>query len=92
MLDTLHRFVSVWLLFNQNSVCLHGPLFSTKVGLESLKKTVGVLRRNTGNVPLVNNTSPRIDETHGKVLYTNVYTQDHRHPFNKDVETFKFNE
>jgi hypothetical protein len=41
---------------------------------------------------LVNNTSPRIDETHGKVLYTNVYTQDHRHPFNKDVETFKFNE
>jgi hypothetical protein len=34
----------------------------------------------------------RIDETHGKVLYPYIDTQDHGHPFIKDLETFKFNE
>lgn len=47
MLDTLHCFVSVWLLFDKDRACLQCPLFSTKVGLERLKKTVGVLRWNT---------------------------------------------
>jgi hypothetical protein len=38
---------------------------------------------------LFNQTSPRINETHCKVLYTDIYTQDQRHPFIKDLETFK---
>jgi hypothetical protein len=49
-----------------------------------------VLWRNTRYVPLFNKTSPRIDETHGEVLYTYIDTQDHSgHPFIKDLETFK---
>jgi hypothetical protein len=31
----------------------------------------------------------RIDETHRKVLYPYIDTQDQRHPFIKDLETFK---
>jgi hypothetical protein len=38
---------------------------------------------------LFNKTSPRIDETHGKILYAYIDTQDQGHPFIKDLETFK---
>ena len=88
VLDTLHCAVTIRLLFDEDRVCLQSPLFSTKVRLERLEQTVGVLRRNTRNVPLTYQTGPRIDETHGEVLYANVYTQN-GHPFIKDLETFK---
>jgi hypothetical protein len=48
-----------------------------------------VLRRNARYVPLFDKTSPRIDETHGKILYAYIDTQDQGHPFIKDLETFK---
>jgi hypothetical protein len=59
------------------------------VGLQRLEQPVGVLWWNTRNIPLFNKTSPRIDETHRKVLYPYIDTQDQRHPFIKDLETFK---
>jgi hypothetical protein len=33
-----------------------------------------VLRRNTRNIPLFDQSSSRIDETHGEVLYAYIYT------------------
>ena len=89
VLNTLHGAITVWLLLDKDRVCLHCPLECAQVGLERLKKTIGVLRRNTRYVPLFDKTSPRIDETHRKVLYTYIYTQDQGHPFIKDLETFK---
>ena len=89
VLDALHGAIAVWLLLDKDRVCLHSPLFSAKVGLESLKKTISVLRRNARYVPLFDKTSPRIDETHGKILYAYIDTQDQGHPFIKDLETFK---
>jgi len=76
VLNTLHGAITVWLLLDKDRVCLHCPLFSAKVGLERLEKTVGVLRWNTRYVPLFDKTSPRIDETHRKVLYAYIDTQD----------------
>jgi hypothetical protein len=68
---------------------LQGPLFSTKVRLERPEQTVSVLWWNTRNIPLFDQSSSRIDETHGEVLYSYIYTQDQGHPFIKDLETFK---
>ena len=76
VLNTLHGAIAVWLLLDKDRVCFHCPLFSANVGLESLEQTIGVLRRNTRYVPLLDKTSPRIDETHGKVLYPYIDTQD----------------
>ena len=76
MLYTLHCAITIRLLLDKDRVCLHSPLFSAKVGLQRLEQTIGVLRRNARHVPLFNKTSPRIDETHRKVLYTYIDTQD----------------
>ena len=92
VLNTLHRAIAIRLFLDKDRVCLQSPLQCAKVGLERLKQTIGVLRRNSRNVPLTYQTSPRIDETHGEVFYTNIDTQDQGHPFIKDLETFKFNE
>jgi len=75
VLNTLHGAITVWLLLDKDRVCLHSPLFSAKVGLQRLEQTVGVLWRNARYVPLFDKTSPRIDETHGKVLYPYIDTQ-----------------
>jgi hypothetical protein len=89
VLNPLHGAITVWLFLDKDRVCLHSPLFSTKVCFQRLEKTVGVLRWNARYVPLFDKTSPRIDETHGKVLYPYIDTQDQGHPFIKDLETFK---
>jgi hypothetical protein len=89
MFNALHGAITIRLFFDKDRMGIQSPLFSTKVRLERLKKSVGVLWRNTRNVPLTYQTSSRIDETHGEILYTDVNTQDQRHPFIKDLETFK---
>lgn len=72
MLDTLHRLVPVRLFLDKDRVCLERPLKSPEVSLERLEESIGVLRRNARNVPLSNESSSRIDETHREVLYTYV--------------------
>ena len=76
VLDPLHGAITIWLFLDKDRVCLQGPLQCAKVCFQCLKQTVGVLRRNTRNVPLTYQTGPRIDETHGEVLYTYIDTQD----------------
>jgi len=76
VLNTLHGPITIRLLLDKDRVCLHCPLQCTQVGLERLEQTIGMLRWNTRYVPLFNKTSPRIDETHRKVLYAYIDTQD----------------
>jgi len=89
MLDALHGPITIRLLLDENRVRLHCPLFSAKVGLQRLEQTIGMLWWNARNVPLTYQSGSRIDETHRKVLYPYIDTQDQRHPFIKDLETFK---
>jgi len=89
VLDTLHCAIAIRLLLDKDRVRLHRPLFSAKVCFQRLEQTIGVLWRNTRHVPLTYQSGSRIDETHRKVLYPYIDTQDQRHPFIKDLETFK---
>ena len=89
MLDALHCAITIRLLLDKDRVRLHSPLFSAKVCFQRLEQTIGVLWRNTRHVPLTYQSGSRIDETHRKVLYPYIDTQDQGHPFIKDLETFK---
>jgi hypothetical protein len=88
MFDTLHGFVSVWLLLNEDCMRIQRPLFATKMNFESFEESICMLWWNTRNIPLFYLTSASIHETHGKVLYAYVNAQK-RHPFIKDLESFK---
>jgi hypothetical protein len=88
MFDTLHGFVSVWLLLNENCMCIQSPLFSAKMNFERFEEPICVLWRNARNIPLFYVSSASIHETHGKVLYAYINAQK-RHPFIKDLESFK---
>lgn len=70
--DTLHRLVSVRLFLDENRVRLERPLKCPQMRLQRLEQSVGMLRWDARNVPLSNETTSRIDQTHRKVLYPNI--------------------
>ena len=74
MFDTLHGAITVGLFLDEDRMGLQSPLFSTKVRFERSEQSISVLRRNTRNIPLFDQSSSRIDETHGEVLYAYIYT------------------
>jgi len=76
VLNTLHGAVAIRLFLDKDRVCLQSPLQCAKMRLQRPKQTVGVLWWNARNVPLTYQTGPRIDQTHGEVLYPYINTQD----------------
>jgi len=76
VLNPFHGAIAIWLFLDKDRVCLQSPLQCAQMRLQSPEQTVGVLRRDTRNVPLAYQSGSRIDETHGEVLYAYIYTQD----------------
>jgi hypothetical protein len=74
VLDGLHAAILVGLLFDQDRPGIEDPRLFVEVAYETWKKAVGVVRRDTTDIPVPNAFRGRIDETHGQVLYADVYT------------------
>ena len=72
VLDALHAPILVGLLFYHDRTGLKDPGFRFQVPDHTRKDAVGMERRYTRNVPLMNPAIGRVNEAHRKVLNSTI--------------------
>jgi len=70
----LDTSVLVWLLLDEHCLRSEYPVPLGQVALEARKQTVGVQRRYTRNIPLVNQFCLWVNQTHCKILDSDIDT------------------